>query len=251
VKNCPACWLLLLAGLLSPLWIAFSQSVPRPSFEVAVVKPTSPDERLMYRLLPGGRYLATGLSLKALIANAYSVPEFLVSGGPAWRDSDKFNIEGKAADPLPPWPDSQKELSLMLQSLLEDRFRLASHRETRDEPVYELVVDRGGSKLITAKANESAGFEMSPGRIHGMAVPLAYLAVNLGYLVGRQVIDKTGIAGKYSYTVTYTPDDVSPSDAAGPSVFTAIREQLGIRLVSAKAPVELLVIDRAEKPSAN
>jgi uncharacterized protein (TIGR03435 family) len=246
----------MLAGLLTPIWIAFSQPAPRPSFEVAVLKPSSPDERLMYRLLPGGRYLATGLSLKALIANAYSIPEFLVSGGPAWCDSDKFNIEATATNPLPPWPDSQRELSLMLQSLLEDRFRLTSHRETRDQPVYELVVDRRGSKLITAKANEAAGFEVSPGRIHSMAVPLAYLATNLGYLLGRQVIDKTNLAGKYSYTVTYTPDaslsDTAPmSDAAGPSVFTAIRDQLGIRVVSAKAPVEVLVIDRAEKPSAN
>ena len=84
-----------------------------------------------------------------------------------------------------------------------------------------------------------------------MAVPLAYLATNLGYLLGRQVIDKTGLPGKYSYTMTYTPDDGPPDDNAGPSVFTAVREQLGIRLESAKARIEVLAIDYAEKPAGN
>ena len=139
----------------------------------------------------------------------------------------------------------------MLQSLLEDRFKLTLHRETREEPVYELVVAKGGAKIKEAKPDESAGFEMTPGRIHSMAVPLAYLATNLGYLLGRQVIDKTGLPGKYSYTVTYAPDDGPPDDNAGPSVFTAVREQLGIRLESAKARIEVLAIDYAEKPAGN
>ena len=251
MKHRFACWILLAAGSLTPRWIAFAQSTLRPSFEVASVKPSGPDDRLMYRLQPGGRYLATGLTLKMLIANAYSVPDFLISGGPGWRDSDKYNIEAKVGSPLPPWPDSNKQLSLMFQSLLEDRFKLALHREIREEPVYELVVARSGSKLKMASADERAGFEMTTGRIHSMAVPLEYLATNLGYLLGRQVMDKTGLTGKYSYTITYTPEDAAPADADGPSIFTAVQEQLGLKLESSKGRVELFMIDHVEKPSAN
>jgi uncharacterized protein (TIGR03435 family) len=242
---------LMLAGSLTPRWIAFAQQPTRPSFEVASVKPSGPDDHLMYRLQPGGRYLATNLTLKSLIANAYAVPEFRISGGPGWRDLDKFNIEAKVGRPLPPWPDSNKELNLMLQSLLEVRFKLTLYRETREQPVYELVAAKGGAKLKLAKADESAGFEMDTGRIHGKAVPLEYLATNLAYLLGRTVIDKTGLAGKYSFALTYTPDDAPPADTNGSSLFTALQEQLGLKLESSKGPVELLVIDHAEKPDAN
>jgi uncharacterized protein (TIGR03435 family) len=245
------CWMLLAASSLTPRWIAFAQSTPRPSFEVASVKLSGPDDRLMYRLKPGGRYLATGLTLKMLIANAYSVPDFLISGGPGWRDSDKYNIEAKVGSPLPPWPDSNKQLGLMFQSLLEDRFKLTLHREIREEPVYEMVVAKGGAKLNMARADESAGFELMTGRIHSTAVPLEYLVTNLAFLLGRQVIDKTGLVGKYSYTVTYTPDDAPPADANAPSIFTAVQEQLGLKLESTKGRVEVIIIDHAEKPSAN
>jgi uncharacterized protein (TIGR03435 family) len=243
--------MLLAAASLTPRWIGFAQSTLRPSFEVASVKPSGPDDHLRYRLQPGGRYIATGLTLKMLIGNAYSVPDFLISGGPGWRDSDKYNIEAKVGSPLPPWPDSNKQLSLMFQSLLEDRFKLVVHREIREEPVYELVVARSGAKLKMASADERAGFEMTTGRIHSMAVPLEYLATNLGYLLGRQVMDKTGLTGRYSYTITYTPEDAAPADAEGPSIFTAVQEQLGLKLESTKGRVELLMIDHAEKPSAN
>jgi uncharacterized protein (TIGR03435 family) len=242
---------LLAAGSMTPSRTVFAQSTPRPSFEVASVKLSGPDDRLMYRFQPGGRYLATGVTLKMLIASAYSVPEFLISGGPGWRDSDKYNIDAKVGSPLPPWPDSNKQLGLMFQSLLEDRFKLALHREIREEPVYDLLVAKGGAKLKLARADESAGFESMTGRIHSMAVPLEYLARSLGFLLGRQVIDKTGLAGAYSYTVTFTPDDVPTADDNSPSIFTAVQEQLGLKLESNKGRVEVLVIDHVEKPSAN
>ena len=89
------------------------------------------------------------------------------------------------------------------------------------------------------------------GRIHSTAVPLEYLVTNLAFLLGRQVIDKTGLVGKYSYTVTYTPDDAPPADANAPSIFTAVQEQLGLKLESTKGRVEVIIIDHAEKPSAN
>jgi len=243
---------LMLAGSLTPRWIAFAQTPARPSFEVASVKPGDPNNRQFgYRQPPGGRYIATNVSLKNLISSAYGVPGPRMSGGPSWLASDRFTIEAKAAEPLPPWPESNAQLSLMLQSLLEDRFKLAVHWETKEAAVYDLVVARGGPRVKQADAAESSGFGMEQGRIRSMALPLGYLASNLADLLGRPVVDKTGLAGKYSYTLAYTPDDAPPADANGPSIFTALQEQLGLKLESTKGPVEFLVIDRAEKPDAN
>ncbi len=243
--------------------VVFAQPAPRPAFEVASVKPGDPNSsRFGYRLLPGGRvYVATNVTLKDLISNAYGVADPRMSGGPGWLSTDRFTVEAKAAAPLPPWPDSNKQLSLMLQSLLEGRFKLLVHWKTRKAPVYELVVAREGPRVKTANADERPAFEVTRGRIWSRAVPLEYLAGNLAYLLGRPVIDKTGLSAKYDYTVNYTPDPgqatvgaPAPSDGPppdGPSIFTALREQLGLRLESTKGPVQVLVIDRAEKPEAN
>jgi uncharacterized protein (TIGR03435 family) len=243
--------ILMLAGSFAPRWIAFAQEQPRLSFEVASVKPSRPDGQLLMRLEPGGRYIMNNLTLKLLIANAYAVPEPRISGGPGWRDSDRFDIEARVGIAIPPWPDSMQQLSQMLQSMLADRFKLTVHRETREEPVYELVAAKGGAKLLAAADDAPAGFEMAAGRIKSMAVPLRYLAINLEYVLGRPVIDRTGLEGKYDYTVTYTPDNAPPADTNGASIFTALQNELGLRLQPAKAPVELLVIDHAEKPDAN
>jgi bla regulator protein BlaR1 len=252
------------AGSLAPRWIAFAQQEPRPSFEVASVKPGDPNNpQFSYRQPPGGRYIATNVTLQDLIGSAYAVPNPRMSGGPNWLGSDRFTIEAKAAAPLPPWPESNKQLSLMLQSLLEDRFKLAVHWETKEAAVYDLVVAKGGPKLKEADGAENSGFGMERGRIKSLALPLGYLASNLAYLLGRPVIDKTGLSAKYDYTLSYTPDashaaalpppgpDAAPPDPNGPTIFTALQEQLGLRLESTKGPVDILVIDHVEKPDAN
>jgi uncharacterized protein (TIGR03435 family) len=192
-----------------------------------------------------------GVTLRMLVANAYEVPEMRINGGPGWRNADRFNIEASAGHPLPPWPDSNKQLSLMLQTLLQDRFKLAVHWETIDEPVYELLVSRNGGRLAASMPGENAMFDIVPGRISNRAVPLKYLSTNLSSVLGRPVIDKTGLDGKYDYVVTYAPDDRPASDATEPSLFTALQEQLGLRLQSGRSPVKVLVIDHAEKPDAN
>lgn len=240
---------LALAAAIAPHWIAFAQA-PRLAFEVASVKPSGPNDQLMYRLLPGGRYIATGLTLRMLVGNAYPVPLYRITGGPGWADSDKFNLEAKVGIQLKPWPDSNAQLGEMQQSLLEERFKLAFHRETRQETIYQLVISKGGSKLRPAAEGESPGFGMEPGRIRSMAVPLEYLAGSLSSVLGRTVVDKTGLSGKFSYTVSYAPDGAEQNDDR-PSLFTAIEQQLGLRLESSKGPVEFLVIDHAEKPDAN
>lgn len=241
---------LMIAAAIVPHWIAFAQQPQRLAFEVASVKPSGANDQLMFRLQPGGRYIATALTLKMLVANAYGVPLYRVTGGPGWDDSDKFNIEAKVGIPLKPWPDSNAQLNEMQQSLLEERFKLAFHRETREETIYNLVIAKGGSKLKAAKEGERPGFEMWGGTIHSMAVPLEYLAGNLSRVLGRTVVDKTGLTGKFSYMVNYAPDNATPDDDR-PSLFTAIEQQLGLRLESSKGPVEFLVIDHAEKPDAN
>jgi len=241
---------LMLAAAFVPHWIAFAQQAQRLAFEVASVKPSGPNDQFMYRLQPGGRYIATAQTLKILIANAYFVPLYRIAELPGWGDSDKFNIEAKAGIPLKPWPDSNEQINEMLRSLLVERFRLAVHRETRQETIYSLVAAKGGPKLRAAADGESPGFEMGPGSIHSMAVPLSYLAGNLSTVLNRTVLDKTGLAGKFDYTVSYAPDGAPPDDDR-PSLYTALEQQLGLRLESAKGPVEFLVIDHAEKPDAN
>ena len=166
----------------------------------------------------------------------------------------------------------------MMQSLLADRFKFAAHRETRELPVYALMLAKNGSKLKEAIPENSypngikdeqgrgvAGMmRITPGHIEGQAIPIANLLGVLTQVTGRTVVDRTGLTGKYDISLQWTPDEPQtlptaadganrePSqESSGPSIFTAIQEQLGLRLESAKGPVEGLVIDHVEKPSAN
>jgi uncharacterized protein (TIGR03435 family) len=215
------------------------------------VKPGNADDPLRYRLQPGGRYLVLGASLRDLIANAYGVRGYQITGLPAWANSEKLTIEAKTSAPIPPWPDSNNLLSAMLQSLLEDRFGLSLHRETHQDAIYNLVAAKSGFKLKTAAPDAPTGFEMLPRQIHSLAVPLEYLAGALANVLERPVYDKTGIAGKYDYRLYYTPDDAPTTDPAVPSIFTALEQQLGLKLEAAKGPVETVVIDRVERLHAN
>lgn len=124
------------------------------------------------------------------------------------------------------------------------------HPEVRQETVYDLVIAKGGSKLKLASDGENPAFGMEPGRIRFAAVPLELFAANLSNVLGRKVTDKTGLAGKFTATVLYAPDDAGPGDNR-PSIFTALEQELGLRVDSAKGPVEFIVIDRAEKPGSN
>ena len=250
-----------LAGSLAPRWIAFAQQPDRPSFEVASVKPGDPDDRQVWTLFkPGGRFSTSNATLQMLLGNAYDVRNHQISGGPTWLASAKFNIEAKAESDVP-----NPQMRLMIQSLLTERFKLAMHRETREEQVYELVVEKSGSKLKDATDSlqgKQQGLGVRRGEITGMAASVLLLANVLSQQTGRSVIDKTGLAGKYDFTLQWTPDPGGPApfggpdaapppDPSGPSLFTAVQEQLGLKLQSTKGPVEILVIDHVEKPSEN
>jgi uncharacterized protein (TIGR03435 family) len=209
---------------------------------------------------PPDGYSATNVTLKNLIASAYGVKYNLISGGPDWIAFTGYNIEAKvvAADPASFHPLTSTQRNLMLRSLLADRFKLVVHPETKELPIYELVIAKNGPKLQETKPGDttnglSAGMiTMRPGQFTGHALPLTSLIDNLAMQLHSPVVDKTGLTGKYDIKLEWTRDqDPASEDASGPSIFTALQEQLGLKLNSTKGPVDTLVIDHIEKPSEN
>ncbi|HEU5020611.1 MAG TPA: TIGR03435 family protein, partial [Bryobacteraceae bacterium] len=179
-------------------------------------------------------------TLRMFVKYAYDLEDPQLSGGPAWLDRDIYAINARANRRV-----AAGELKQMLQSLLTDRFRLTVHRETRELPVYLLVLAKSGSKLDRGDENLRA-VSSGPTLLRG-TMDSARIARQLTLMLHRTVIDKTGLQGVWKFDLTWAPDDVT----TGPSLFTAIQEQLGLKLESGKGPVQVLVIDRAEKPSDN
>jgi uncharacterized protein (TIGR03435 family) len=261
--------MLVMAASLAPRWIAFAQQPDRPSFEVATIKPGDPsDPRTFVGTQRGGNFFTINATAKMLIGFAYDVRPHQISPGPGWLDSDKFTIEAKpdSAVPIPRGPEAEGKYRRLAQSLLADRFKLAVHREIKEGEIYELVVSKNGPKLKeasdTAKPGPRGIGMRGRGHLTGSAAPLNIFVNTLSQLLGRPVVDKTGLKGKYDFILLWTPDPAEltpiggpdvplPPDLAGPSLFTALQEQLGLKLQSAKGPVEILVIDHVEKPDAN
>jgi bla regulator protein blaR1 len=270
----------IIFGLLrAPAVRAQSQAASAPQgFEVASIKPGDPSSRNTFvNITPGGGFRASNINLKFLIRVAYHVQDFQVSGGPAWMSSDRYDVDAKSSDGASvdihkmseaQRDEFQKRIELKLQGLLAERFKLTIHRESKDVPIYELVIAKNGPKLIAVAADDGKrqrGMRMRPGQFEGMGATLPILAQTLSDATGRKVIDKTGLAGNYDFKLDWTPEPgqmapppggepepvLPPPDANGPSIFTAVQEQLGLRLESAKGPVEMIVIDRVQKPSAN
>jgi uncharacterized protein (TIGR03435 family) len=231
------------------------QQSSKPRFEVASVKSTDAADRRTMFDTPPGRFRSVGTSLKLLIAKAYDLQTTQIEGGPAWLDVDRFDIEAKTENAAP-GAEGYRQILLMLQSLLEDRFKLAAHSEEKQQPVYDLVLSKGGSRLKDANANEPTRQQMGRGQMIATATPIGQLTPLLSFVAKRQVIDKTGLTGLYDFTLTYAfeapgPDAPPAVDPNAPSIFTAMQEQLGLKLESARGPVNVLVIDHAEKPDVN
>ncbi len=238
-----------------------------PVFDVAAihVHESQPHEHNSIWSSPfDGKFNAGNISVITLINWAFDIPDTRILGAPGWARSTMFNIEAKS-DPA---VDAQlkgltseagrKEKEKMVQVLLADRFHLAMHDETRELPIYNLVVAKGGPKL--GAVQESGSFVNTwDNRIEvQMSNSVAVLAEELSKVAGRDVVDKTGVSGRYDLKLRWTPDDSSeprlPNGAAtdsGPSLFTALEEQLGLKLESAKGPVQVLVIDHIELPTEN
>lgn len=245
-----------------------------PQFEAASIKPgdpASPGTQMM--ITPGGRFGAKNASLRALIRYAYDVRDNQISGGPNWLDSAKWDIEAKPEAPVNAGPGNDNPLRRMVQSLLAERFKLALHRERKEQQVYALVIAKGGPKFKETEGNTGPGgggrgkgmTRFSRGALNGNGTTMEMLAQLLSNTLGRSVLDKTGLTGGYDIKLEWTPDESemmmkgpdggaaapTPPDSSGPSLFSALQEQLGLKLESTKGPVEILVIDRAEKASEN
>jgi uncharacterized protein (TIGR03435 family) len=234
-----------------------AETVAAPCFDVATVKPSNATDghSHIYNDPRDGEFRAINLSLKQLMEFAYNLPQTRMVGGPAWIDSAKWDVQAKAE---PEFDERVKTLShdastaekrRMLQALLADRFQLTTHNESRELPVYALVVAKGGAKLGDTKEN---GTTISRANDHievqgGDSVEL--LAEQLALTLGRVVLNQTGMVGRYNLKVKWARDD-SP-DATGPSIFTALEEQLGLKLEPRKAPVDVVVVDRVAMPSEN
>jgi bla regulator protein BlaR1 len=250
-----------------------------PKFEVSTIKPnTAGDDRRGIRFTPDGISM-TGVSPAFLLRLAFSVEEDRMLALPGWAKSNQYDIDAKvdASDAPKLQSLTFPQRNAMFLPLLVERFNLKYHHETKELPVYELVIAKGGSKLTESKPEDAPApatsaphrmmMRMGGGSIEAKAATISNLIQTLAPMAGRTIIDKTGLTGSYDYTLKWTPDlgsspmppgpdggpprgDSAP-DAAGPSLFTALQEQLGLKLESQKGPVDVIVIDHIDPPSAN
>jgi len=295
--------LLILFGIPGIRSAAQAQSqppTPRPEFEVATIKPNAGDsQRSSIGSQSPGTLSAENVPLALLIQQAYSVRSFQVQGLPGWIESERYDLHAKAKVDASPAPQNREsinksfaEMLVMLQVLLEDRFNLKFHRETKELPVYALSIAKGGPKLPKADCvmydpenppgptaagqkrpnfcgNINMGRSGSNRTLDAAGATMQSLIERaLPNIVGRIVIDKTGLTGTFNVHMEWGADAPMPpppgsagandparpapsTDTQGPSIFSAIQEQLGLRLEATKGPVEVLVIDHVEKPGAN
>jgi len=243
----------------------------RPEFEVASVKPNNGiDETPGMQVRYGGHVTIHAMTVRILIGAAYDIDEsFQVSGGPRWIETERYDIVAQAPPNVP--TASFEWWKPMLQSLLADRFRLALRREAKELPVYELVAAKSGIKIAPLKdgtcmvADPQKRTPVRPGEapprfcdnlrytrggIEAIGVDMTRLANTLAAILKSTVVNKTGFTGMFDLHLEYAPVE-DTDDTARPSIFTALQEQLGLRLESAKGPVEVLVVDHVERPSDN
>lgn len=253
-----------LAIILANAWITNAQA---PAFEVASVKRNTSDEPAGGSISPptGGGFQASNVTLRTLIRTAYNVENFQISGGPKWLDADKFDVNAKAAANAT-WPETR----MMLQELLATRFKLSLTRESRTMPAYALVIAKNGPKLMPPTdpgcqpppLGACSRLRFANGKVlSGINVSSTRLAQVLTTFMGRPVIDKTGLTSIFDFKMDFVPDlprseqtqstDNSGAQSLAPSVFTSLQEQLGLKLVPQKDPVEILVISYGEHPMPN
>ena len=240
--------------------VAFTPALAQPSqgFEVASIKPSrnhSADSNL--DSAPGGRLTATNITVTELIRLAYSVKDYQIEHAPGWLEVERYDIAAKGEIAANRTLDQEQS---QIRELLTDRFRLATHRQTKQLPVYLLVVAKGGPKLTAHNEGTGSGTRKACGHLAGKRLTMDTFATVLSRQFERDVLNRTNLSGKYDFQLDWTPDSgpcpAPPDSEAGsvtalPSIFTAIQLQLGLKLESSKGPVEFLVIDRVERPTDN
>jgi uncharacterized protein (TIGR03435 family) len=242
----------------------------RPSFEVASVRAHDTSDRKnwnTFQAYPGGRFTSTNCSPWMLIHYGFQVQPFQISGGPGWIKSKGYDLNAKPAE-----VHTFDDIPLMLQGVLEDRFKLKYHWETRELPGYELVVIKPGELRESILKGECppplthldeipkdgpcGGLQNSSGHTKGYDLTAGELADSFSWLLSKPISDKTNLAGRYDVELRWTPESVemrpdASSEQDAPDIFTAVQEQLGLKLQPAKAPVRVLIIDHIETPSDN
>jgi bla regulator protein blaR1 len=240
----------------------FGQAPAAQKFEVATVKLTDPNFGGILIQLPGGTLSLRGFTLVDLIAFAYDVDNRQVFSVPKALESERYDVVGKAEKPL---TMASTETKPMVQALLAERFQLKIHRETREIPIYVMTVAKGGHKMKARTAGDDGpptSLLFRGANVPGRNATMAMLAGGLQKLVlDRPVIDKTGLTGNYDFDLSWRPDGTqfggrggtlpAASDPDRADIFTALQEQLGLKLEAQKGPGEVVVVDKAEKPSEN
>lgn len=253
--------LLLLAALAFHFAAAAQSPAPSLNFDVASIHPSQPGLVNGYiKALPGGHgYTAVNVPVKVMISLMYKVPMRQIRGGPDWLNQDRFNVEARVDGAY-----SADDLHIMYQNLLADRFHLKLQRETHEGNVYALTVDPSGLKMQLNTSPDDYDIPMRGPAAHtiGKRVPMKYLCWWIGQQLqsdARPCVDLTGLTGNYNFTLSFVPllppgsnaDNLGPEYKDLPDIFSAVREQLGLRLTAQKGPVEDLIIDQIDKPSEN
>jgi uncharacterized protein (TIGR03435 family) len=201
--------------------------------------------------LRDGSLQVNNLLLKSLITSTYGVHEGLIFGLPGWAEEAHYDIRAKVtdADPIALTTMSREQRRALMAAMLEDRFQLKVHPVTRELPVYDLIVTKGGPRF--SETTREQHVEVHKSEFTGTAVPIPGLASFLEELVGRSVVDKTGLKGAYDFHLQWEPDPSGADHDTFPSIFTALQEQLGLKLQPNKGPVKTLSADHVERPSEN
>ena len=247
--------------LLSSLYLG-AQTLAAQEFEVASIKPNKSSGNNSGIHNSNGLWRANNITVKSLMINAFEVLPEQIAGAPSWIDSENFDIEARyETDPALSKSDNSKSNSLRLQALLASRFGLAFHRETKEWQSYVLVAGKKGPKLTPTEMKEGAPMRSSNGHMECKGATIENLARNLAFRLGRPVVDETGLEGRFDFTLDFEPESaarmddkqnpIAGVDAKGPSLFSAVQDQLGLKLESRKAPVVMLVVDRIAHPSDN
>ena len=240
---------------------------PAPRFEVASVKPNNSDAAPFMNVPSAGTVMITSVPLLNIVTNAHGVPPFRIVGAPGWIARERFDISARIPD-----NSSAAQIRLMLQSLLADRFKLMARRETREQPLYAVVVARADGRLgprlkassaeCASTGSSSAPLPFSPespcgvlfgvgpagGRIVSKGQPLARVMSALSMAVSRGVVDRTGLQGPFDVDLQWS-SDAAPAISDSPSIFTALQEQLGLRFEPTTGPIDVLVIESVERPT--
>jgi uncharacterized protein (TIGR03435 family) len=243
---------LVLLTMLACCEIVGAQQQAPPAFEVATIKPSGPENPpISIRRLPGGRLVTSNTPLPMLIQWAYQLDEGRLLGVPTAVNSLRFDVIAKSAEPEP----APGQMQLMMRKLLAERFKLVVHLETRELVAYTLVSEPGGPKVRAVTTDEPTDpnpIKMTDsGTLTGTRVTADMLVNVLSNQLGRPVQNMTGFVGRFDFTLRWAPD-TAPNATDRPSLFTAIREQLGFRLDARRTPTDVIVIDHVERtPTEN